>query len=213
MWVSLISSRLNKLFMKRGCLNSGYRIFIIVAIASLWGSGNVFCCAANTDREMGDRVSSVSEAREYCDNTNIDRVEGIWEFSEDETSVLIKRDKSRRGEYDLILLQSADCRFFPGDTVGTMRESVDRDKFRLRLRIEADKDPMTCSKECAATFSAKDGVIKIDPMKLKLGMRTMWFLPKFWRSVKVGVDIPSSRLPVGIRRVYPENTPRLPIYF
>lgn len=190
-----------------------YKIFILFAIASVWGNGNMFCIAGNPVSESVSGISSMCEARQYCDNTSIDRIEGIWEFSEDETTVLIKRNKSKRGMYDLILLQSADCRFFPGDTVGSMRESVDKNRFRLRLRIEADKDPMTCSRECAATLSEKDGTIKIDPIKLKLGMRTMWFLPKFWRSVKVSVNIPSRELPVGIRRVYPENIPRLPIYF
>lgn len=190
-----------------------YRIFILFAIASVWGNGNMFCFGELPAFGSVSGISSMSGARQYCDNTSIDRIEGIWEFSEDETTVLIKRNKSRRGTYDIILLQSADCRFFPGDTVGSMRESVDKDKLRLRLRIEADKDPMTCSRECAAVFSEKDGTIKIDPIKLKLGMRTMWFLPKFWRSVKVNINVPSRELPVGIRRVYPENTPRLPIYF
>lgn len=199
--------------MKRASLENIFVKYIVITIVSLWGNGNMFCIADNRLYNTHKGISSLSEAKVYCDDSNIDRVEGIWEFSEDETTVLIKRNRNRRGVYDLILLQSADCRFFPGDTVGVMQESVDKDKFRLRLRIEADKDPLTYSKECAATFSSNDGVIKIDPVRLKLGMRTMWFLPKFWRSIKVGVDIPSSKLPVGIRRVYPENTPRLPIYF
>ena len=39
----------------------------------------------------GQAVSDMGIAREWCDRTMTHRIEGIWEFPQDETRVLIRR--------------------------------------------------------------------------------------------------------------------------
>ncbi len=185
---------------------------IIIAIAMLCGSGYDFSFSSYASSPSVEQ-SPLEQALGYCDSAPLDAAEGIWEFPEDETTVLIKRVPNTRSDYSLILLHTPDCRFQPGDTIGKMKMSNDKDKFMLNLRMSMDKSPLSNYRECAAVLDSKKGVLRIKPMKLKLSFRTMWFLPKFWRSVKVGMDNPAGELPVGLRRVYPESYFDLPIYF
>lgn len=160
-----------------------------------------------------ERIADVATAERYCNENAISGVEGIWEFPDDETSIFIIKDPDKKGRFKLILLESPDCRFEPGDAVGYLDSSADKEKFSLNLRIEKSKDIMSTTKSCVAVMSKDGTALMIKPMKFKISFRTMWFLPKFWRSLKISVDNPKADLPVGLVKVYPGGTRDLPIYF
>ena len=184
---------------------------LYIAVALLTGNGYVSFSASASSYATGK--GPLISAIEYCDSAPLDAAEGIWEFPEDETSVLIKKDPDSRIDYHIILLHTPDCRFNPGDTIGRIRMSNDNDKFRRNLKMSMDRNPLSSFRECTAILDSKKGTLRVKPMKLKFSFRTMWFLPKFWRSIKVGVDNPAGDLPVGLRRTYPESSFDLPIYF
>ena len=68
------------------------------------------------------------------------------------------------------------------------------------------------SRTCMAEYIEKDDAILTHPVKLKISVRTMWFLPKFWRSLKIAVDNPAAALPHGLVRIYPRKEPSKPVY-
>lgn len=160
-----------------------------------------------------DIISDIRSAERYCDECALAGVEGIWEFPDDETMVFVRRNADKKGHYNIILLESPDCRFEPGEIVGSMESTSDRSKYSMSLRIEKSKDIMSTTRSCVAILDRNGTSIQMKPLKLKVSFRTMWFLPKFWRSIKVSVDNPKSELPIGLVKIYPDNSQELPLYF
>ena len=157
---------------------------------------------------IADRLA----AEEYCLSSPLSRIEGIWEFPEDETTVLIKRKSDEKRTYELILLSTADCRVHPGECIGYLYPSANSDKYRLSLYISRKYGLLSDTRSCAAEYHPQEESIYINPRQLKLSLRTPWFLPKFWRSLKIGINNPASGLPKGLRKIFPLSTPESPIY-
>lgn len=160
-----------------------------------------------------DEITDFESALLYCNRNALTGPEGIWEFPDDETSVFIRRDEAQRGMFNIYLLESADCRFEPGEKVGHLVASADKMKYRLFLRIEKSGDFLESTRNCVATMDKDAARLLINPSKLKISFRTMWFLPKFWRALKVSIDNPQRNIPVGLVKIYPESEQELPIYF
>lgn len=180
--------------------------YIICIIALAWGM--ILPCHAYCDD-----VYDMEDAVRYCDQKALAGIEGIWEFPDDDTVVFIGKDDNKEGRYNIILLESPDCRFEPGEKVGEMESSPDKYKYSLALRIEKSKDVLATTRSCVAILD-KDGTsIQMKPLKIKISLRSMWFLPKFWRSLKISVDNPKAGLPVGLVKRYPESRQALPLYF
>lgn len=157
-------------------------------------------------------ISDMQAAKDYCDKEELDLVEGIWEFPEDETKVLIRKSPLKEGDYDLVVISSPDCRLESGETIGKMESTSDTGKYRLSLYCSRKAGFLTDMRTCRADFKDKDGTIHIFPKKYKLGLRSLWLLPKFWRMIKVSVDNPQEKIQRGLVRIYPGGKPRGPVY-
>ncbi len=165
--------------------------------------------AANTyDPEIFDLES----AMQYCKEAELEDPEGLWEFVEDETLVLIKKDKRGGKDFDIIIVSTPDCRLKPGEKIGSLQRSSKKGKYRMNLFITRHMGALSDSRVCLAEYSEKEEAIQIQPMKLKISMRTMWFLPKFWRSLRISFDNPTADLPHGLLRIHPRKEPAKPIY-
>lgn len=153
-------------------------------------------------------IADMGAALQYCDSKELDKIEGIWEFPEDQTSVLIKRTNRNANDYDLILINTPDCRLLPGETIGKLSASADRNRFKLSLYMKRDYGMLASARVCTAEFKDNYSALHVHPMKLNLSLGSLTgigqlFLPKFWRLVRVSLDNPSSSLPRGLRRIYP----------
>lgn len=149
--------------------------------------------------------TDVSAALEYCRDATLDRLEGLWEFPEDETKVLIKKSDIRY-EYDIIVVSTPDCRLIPGEKVGTLAGSPDPDKFRLSLHCSRKYGLLTDTRSCLAEFRKNDGALVITPGKLSVSLRGVsWLLPRFWRMLRLSYKNPLDKLPAGLIRLYPPN--------
>lgn len=181
------------------------RIFIIVAalLPSVFGSNAATRC---------NDVYDMQSARQYCDQTSLEGPEGIWEFTEDETSVLIRRKAHGARGYDIIVVSTPDCRLKPGDIIGNMERSAKKGTFKMHLYTSAHMGVLSNPRQCAAEYSDGNDSMLIHPQKIRISVRTMWFLPKFWRSLRVSFDNPAGDLPPGLCRVYPRIKPDKPIY-
>lgn len=157
-------------------------------------------------------VCDMEAALQYCREAQLAGPEGIWEFPEDETRVLIRKSPLGQKGYDIIVISTPDCRLHAGDIIGHMNPSSERTKYTLSLNTSKTGALFSGTRKCVAEFSDKDDSIRVHPMKIKISMRTMWFLPKFWRSLRVSFDNPAAELPQGLLRIYPLTQPRTPIY-
>lgn len=153
------------------------------------------------------QIHDMGEAREYCINNPLARIEGIWEFPSDNTVVLIKENKTGRKQvFELFVITTPDCRLHPGEKIGELTPSVDKNRYALSLYRSKRDGVLTDPGHCSALFNDKEGSIKIEKRKAKFSLNTRIFrlLPEFWRLVSmIKVDDPESRLPEGMVRVFP----------
>lgn len=151
-------------------------------------------------------------AQDYCDRTALIEPEGIWQFPDDETMVLILRSPHSSSKLDIFVIESPDCRLNPGEKIGELHRSADASKFRMNLYTDRKMGILSDSRSCSAELKENGDAFIMHPRKLDISLRTMWFLPRFWRSVRLRIENPSANLPYGLIRLYPRSNPLSPFY-
>lgn len=177
------------------------RLLALIAVISLFSS------SYGARKEITDIVA----AREWCDSTMMHRVEGIWEFPEDETTVLICRSEQIPHQYDIVVVATPDTRLKPGETIGYLKESPETDKFEMALCRMQEKGVFSELSKCLAQLRDNDNTIVAKGRKLKFSLRNRWLLPSFWKMISLTLKDPLENLPRGLIRIYPENS-RQPDY-
>lgn len=153
--------------------------------------------------EADDRVCDMGAAREYCNTHALSLIEGVWEFPEDATSVLIRHSEAGEYAYEMILISSPDCRLDPGERIGWIEETAEADKYRIRLYCDRREGLLTDLRHCVGKLNDKEGTLCIDPRKIRVSLRNTRYLPQFWRMLNVKITDPQARLPIGLRRIFP----------
>ncbi len=154
----------------------------------------------------GEKISDMGRALEYCHEAPLDRIEGIWEFPEDNTAVLIRLSDQRKRKYDLIVITTPDCRLNPGEKIGEMTGSVDPDKFHLSLFTTRRDGLLSDPGNCMAIFNENDGSLRVEKRKFKISLRNARYLPNFWKMLSIfrfSSDNPVEKLPTGLTRLFP----------
>lgn len=162
----------------------------------------------------GDVPTDLAEAVDYCRRTPLLPAEGVWEFPDDETTVWIKRDRSSARHYDVIVLRTPDCRLNAGQKIGRLEETAMPRVYKMSLYGRRVGGIMTDSRQCVAKLKDDDGSMTIDPGKLKISLRNLWFLPRFWRMLRIVYNNPQDNVSPGLIRLYPEagGSARKPVY-
>lgn len=166
---------------------------------------SVAICAA-------ERICDMGAAREWCDRTMLHRVEGIWEYPDDQTRVLVCRSAAYDNRYDIVVVESPDTRLVPGEAIGYMQASPVPTKFEMGLFRSRQKGILADMAKCLAELTEKDDAIVVRGRKLRFSLASRWFLPSFWRAVRVSLKDPLESLPRGMVRIYPTGTRRQPDY-
>lgn len=143
------------------------------------------------------------EARLWCDNNPLNPIEGIWEYPEDNTRVLISSDKDIPGAFSLTVISTPDCRISPGDVIGRLHPSVDARQFRMQQITHKDKLQLGNLYDCTAILSSDGESIRVKTAKFKVKINATTLLPRFWRLVRISVDNPVDDLPAGLIKIYP----------
>lgn len=156
-----------------------------------------------TDCHAQKEATLESEAKVWCDNFATNPVEGIWEYPEDNTRVLIKPDTKVPGAFTLTVIGSPDCRLTPGDVIGRLYPSIDTRQFRLQQYTHKDNIEFLKSHECQAILSKDNESIRVKSQKLKFKINPTMLLPRFWRVVRFSIDNPVDDLPAGLIKIYP----------
>lgn len=161
---------------------------------------------------FADNIVDMGFARDWCDRTMLRKVEGIWEYPTDHTRVLVRRSSYSDTRYDIVVVESADTRLTPGETIGYLQESPSSSKFEMGLYRTKTKGKFNELGKCLAEYNSGDDAIIVKSPKLKVSLSSRWFLPNFWRALKVNLSNPIESLPQGMVRIYPENRKRQPSY-
>lgn len=162
--------------------------------------------------EQQVEISDMGRAMEFCDRAMLGKIEGIWEFPEDNTRVLIRRSTAEPNLYDIIVVETPDCRLRPGDVIGYLRGSALSTKFEMGLFRTKTEGILSDLRKCLAEYNSKEDALLVKAPKIKLKLRSRWFLPSFWRAVSIGIDNPAGNIPKGLVRIYPSPIPRDPSY-
>lgn len=163
----------------------------------------------------GQRSMDMGRAMDYCRGRELRAVEGIWEFPDDETRVLIRVNGYNTHRYDVILITSPDCRLNPGEKIGELEASPEKGKMKLSLFAARKDGILSDSRNCMAEFRDADDAILIHPRKIDISLvrRATSLLPKFWKLLgTVSVDNPVGDLCRGLIRVYPRRSQSEPVY-
>ena len=150
----------------------------------------------------------VDSMRVRLDETDMQPLEGIWYYPNEEMTLGIERYKGQRNiGYRIILLESPDISLMPGTVIGYIESSAVDSKYRLWLYSQRDHLTLKKPLECVATLNAKATTLTFDPphWKVKVRVNVARFLPTLFKGVSIVPEKVEEQLPVGFRKIYPEG--------
>lgn len=145
-------------------------------------------------------ICDEGQARTYCDTTTLHRIEGIWEFPDDQTRVLIQRHAADN-RYDMVVVESADCRLIPGMILGSAKPTADPGTYELAISRKKVGGVLTDPGKCRARLADNEASLTFTTRKLSLNIGSFYLLPRFWRMFRFKIN--DVEIPKGMVRVYP----------
>ena len=150
----------------------------------------------------------VDSMRVRLDELDMQPLEGIWYYPNEEMTLGIERYKGQHNiGYRIILLDSPDINVMPGTVIGYIASSALDNKYQLWLYSQRDRVTLIKPLECVATLNATATTLTFDPphWKVKVRVNVARFLPTLFNGVSIIPERVGERLPVGFRKIYPEG--------
>ena len=155
----------------------------------------------------------VDSMRVRLDETDMQPLEGIWYYPNEEMTLGIERYKGPHNiGYRIILLDSPDIYVMPGTVIGYIAASAVDNKYQLWLYSQRDHVTLIKPLECVATLNKQATTLTFDPphWKVKVRVNIARFLPSLFNGVSIIPDKVEEKLPVGFRKIYPEGGDGVP---
>ena len=146
--------------------------------------------------------------RVRLDETDMQPLEGIWYYPNEEVTVGIERYKGQHNiGYRIILLDSPDIKDVPGTVIGYIASSAVDNKYQLWLYSQRDKVTLVKPLQCVATLNKEATTLTFDPprWKFKVRVNIVRFLPTLFSGMSIIPEKTGERMPVGFRKIYPEG--------
>ena len=150
----------------------------------------------------------VDSMRVRLDETDMQPLEGIWYYPNEEMTLGIERYKGPHNVgYRIILLDSPDINVMPGTVIGYIAASAVDSKYQLWLYSQRDRVTLIKPLECVATLNKAATTLTFDPphWKVKVRVNIARFLPSLFQGVSIVPEKVGEKLPVGFRKIYPEG--------
>ena len=150
----------------------------------------------------------VDSMRVRLDETDMQPLEGIWYYPNEEMTLGIERYKGQHNiGYRIILLDSHDIDVMPGTVIGYIAGSAVDNKYQLWLYSQRDKVTLIKPLECVATLNKQATTLTFEPphWKVKVRVNIARFLPTLFNGVSIIPERVGESLPVGFRKLYPEG--------
>ena len=150
----------------------------------------------------------VDSMRVRLDETDMQPLEGIWYYPNEEMTLGIERYHGKHNiGYRIILLESPDINVMPGTVIGYIAATAVDSKYQLWLYSQRDRVTLIKPLECVATLDDAATTLTFDPphWKVKVRLNVARFLPTLFNAVSIVPEKTGERLPVGFRKIYPEG--------
>ena len=150
----------------------------------------------------------VDSMRVRLDETDMQPLEGIWYYPNEEMTLGIERYRGQHNiGYRIILLESPDINDVPGTVIGYIAASALDNKYQLWLYSQRDRLKLVKPLECVATLNAQATTFTFDPprWKIKVRVNIARFLPTLFNGMSIIPEKSGERRPVGFRKIYPEG--------
>lgn len=150
----------------------------------------------------------VEAMRLRLDETDVQPLEGIWYYPNEEMTLGIERYKGGHNiGYRIILLDSPDINLIPGTVIGFIASSAVDSKYQLWLYSQRDRVTLVKPLECVATLNKAATTLTFDPphWNVKVRINFARFLPSLFNGVSIIPEKVEERLPIGFRKIYPEG--------
>ena len=150
----------------------------------------------------------VDSMRARLDEIDVQPLEGIWYYPNEETTLGIERYRGQHNiGYRIILLESPDINVMPGTVIGYIAATAVNSKYQMWLYSQRDKVTLVKPLECVATLDSKATTITFDPPHWKVKVRVNFarFLPSLFSGMSIVPEKVEERVPVGFRKIYPEG--------
>ena len=150
----------------------------------------------------------VEAMRLRLDETDVQPIEGIWYYPNEEMTLGIERYKGGHNiGYRIILLDSPDINLIPGTVIGFIASSAVDSKYQLWLYSQRDRVTLVKPLECVATLNKAATTLTFDPphWNVKVRINFARFLPSLFNGVSIIPEKVEERLPIGFRKIYPEG--------
>ena len=153
------------------------------------------------------KALNYNSAVDLCAALPLSPIEGIWEYPDDDISLLILADKWRKGKFGVYVIEAVDCRLYPGMKIGEASASADPLQFRLELCSKIKKGLPGTPVNCLAKLSRSAESLIIQAPKLRISLSPSLMLPTLWNKLRLSLRIktsnPIDKLPEGWRKIYP----------
>ena len=176
-------------------------LFVMLPLAAMAGNG----VPARSVVLDGLDVDSM---RVRLDETDMQPLEGIWYYPNEEMTLGIERYRGNHNiGYRIILLESPDITLVPGTVIGYIASSAVDNKYQLWLFSERSRTTLKKPLECVATLNAKATTLTFDPphWKVKVRVNVARFLPTLFNGLSIVPEHVGEQLPIGFRKIYPEG--------
>jgi hypothetical protein len=155
----------------------------------------------------------IDSMRVRLDKTDMQPLEGIWYYPNEEMTLGIERYKGPHNVgYRIILLDSPDINVMPGTVIGYIAASAVDSKYQLWLYSQRDRVTLTKPLQCVATLNSTATTLTFDPphWKIKVRVNIARFLPTLFNGLSIIPEKVGESLPLGFRKIYPEDGERSP---
>ncbi|MDE6272000.1 MAG: hypothetical protein K2M31_03230 [Muribaculaceae bacterium] len=179
------------------------QILLLIGIPLLLWSFSPASLPADLDRDKAEKFMTEIPLR---------GPEGLWEFEPDEVTLMILSDENLPGVFNIYVVDAVDCRLAPGMMIGCLESTVDKKSYRISLSTRWKNNEIydeCLPLEGTVRLDSKSETLLIEGKSGKISISPSIALPNLLSllrvRVRINVNDPTSRLPSGLRRLYPAS--------
>lgn len=150
-----------------------------------------------------------AEVRERLDKLDLQAIEGLWSYPQEQMLVVIERftspNISKKIGYRMVMVSAEDLSLLPGTVIGYLEKSALDNKYQLWLYSEQCGTELENIQKSVATLSEDDGTITFTRSEWTAKVRINFsrFLPNLFRGISIVPEKKGETLPEGFKRIYP----------
>lgn len=156
----------------------------------------------------------IDAAKALCDSLPISGPEGIWIYPEDNVAVLVLKRSGQSATslptYDMTVVETNDVSLHPGDIIGSLVATPERNKYEISLFTERHNALLLKPKTVIAVVSDEGETMVLKKEKQKFNFRFLFnpytLLPKTWRIIRINTSAGNkgdSTPAIGMVKIYP----------